>query len=209
MFYQFGETIWNSLKNRPFGTLTKRELELLFIQSAIDSGLIEATPFHIATDLNLTVSRANNYLNDIALRKPQLSDSQGVHDLLHQLRKCEVLPDDRHLSIPLGDAALRIWLERKLSLHQLHHGESLRQDLIKITPIGLLKILDDSKGVRKPAEALNFLPTDIYECDWVIHAKSHWKQDTQWKDIFTMIDSTAKTMAFFNDLTRLMPTFFS
>ena len=44
----FGKSIWDSIRLVPLGSLSKRELELLIMKSAIDADLIENHPEFIA-----------------------------------------------------------------------------------------------------------------------------------------------------------------
>ena len=43
---KFGEQVWLALSDRPLGSMTRRELELMLITAAIDSGLVEPAPAH-------------------------------------------------------------------------------------------------------------------------------------------------------------------
>ncbi len=54
-------------------------------------------------------------------------------------------------------ADLRIWLERRLAADGLHPGETLRRDLVKLTPVSLLRLLDNTNTARKPAIVLKKL----------------------------------------------------
>ncbi|MEA3642808.1 MAG: hypothetical protein VBE63_23125, partial [Lamprobacter sp.] len=96
---------------------------------------------------------------------------------------------DKHLSIPLHDAALRIWLERKLAAEGLHPGESLRRDVVKLTPLGLLRLLDHAKGIATPAQALAALDDVLGEPAWLQEATSTWTPKTSWRDTVSTFGS--------------------
>lgn len=61
-----GKNIWENVHKTPFGSLTKRELEILLLKAAIDSGLIENHPVNVAATLRLSLTKSNGYLTDIS-----------------------------------------------------------------------------------------------------------------------------------------------
>ena len=179
---QFGKIVYSALCDRPLGSLTKRELELMLISASINAGLVKASPAEIAQTFQLGLAKSHGYLTDLALRLPTLNDVEGVNLLQVALKQAEVTPDNKHLTMPLNDAKLRIWLERKLSIQQLHQGESLRRELVKITPAALCKVLDSAQGLGKPYLALKALAQQFGKETWYITAKNHWKPETPWSD---------------------------
>jgi hypothetical protein len=178
----FGEQVWTALCERPLGSLTKRELELLLLRSAIATDLLQPVPWQVAQKCRLSLAKAHGYLTDLALRLPELDDVEGVTRLMTALRHSEVTPDGNHLALPLNDASLRIWIERKLSTHSLHPGESIRRELVKMTPVALCRILDASNGLQKPYAALDALSKQFKKEPWFISAKEQWEPATPWGD---------------------------
>ena len=74
----------------------------MILQAAADAGLIDVTnPASTAALLSLSQSRAHGYLSDLAHRKPSLEDEAALILLGDQLSHVEVLPSDKHLSIPI------------------------------------------------------------------------------------------------------------
>ena len=187
---QFGAECVRILTSKPFGTLGKRELELALLQAAIDADLLPNEPVQLAARLQLSLSRANAYLTDLALRRPPLSDTEAIARLVALLPGCEVVPSDKHLSLPLHDTSLRIWLERKLASNRLHPGETLRWDVVKLTPAGLLRLLDHSTGTTTPAEALARMAPLLDGPAWIAEAQATWKPRTSWRDTLSTFDST-------------------
>ena len=169
---QFGLNCYQILFDLPLGSLSKRELELKLLQAAIEAGLAAPNPVDFASKFRLSLTKANSYLTDLALRKPSLNDQDGVAALMQVLPLCEVVADVKHLSIPINDAALRIWLERKLATDYRHSGETIRRDLIKITPQSLLHLLDNSVGVGSPSDALARLNSLLSDAKWIHTAKA-------------------------------------
>lgn len=179
---KFGSSLWGNIRLQPLGSLTKKELELVVMRAAIDSGLVGATPAEIAQTFRLGLAKAHGYLTDLALRSPVLKDVEAMQRLQLALRQAEVTPDRNHLAIPLNDAGLRIWLERKLASQQLQQGESLRRELVKLTPAALNKLLDSALGLQKPHVAFKALQKQFGKEAWFNEATSHWKPNTPWVD---------------------------
>ena len=176
---------------RPLNCRTKRELELLLIRAAIDAGLVVASPARIAQSFSLGLAKAHGYLTDIALRSPALNDVEALKRLGSELCQAEVTSDSNHLTIPLNDAALRIWLERKMSHLDLNAGESIRRDLVKLTPSGLAKILGASDGILTPFKALHRLPEGVKQTTWAKEAIKKWDSSMKWPDALSALGNTA------------------
>jgi hypothetical protein len=49
---------------QPLGSLTKRELELIILRAAVDSGLLEARAEKLAETCNIPMTRAHGYLTE-------------------------------------------------------------------------------------------------------------------------------------------------
>jgi hypothetical protein len=197
---QFGELLWPLIISSPFGTPTKRELELSILQAAADAGLIDETqPAEVSAVLRLSsITKAHSYLADLSQRREPLSDLEALKLLADVLKQVEVLPNDKHLSIPLQRADLRIWLERKLAADGLHPGESLRRDIAKLTPISLLRLLDGTAKLQKPAAALKQLNRDLNQPAWVAIAQQEWTAKTSWAD-------TVKTLGTVVSIANALP----
>lgn len=187
----FGGEIWKQITTSPLGSLTKRELELTLLRAAIQSGLVEPRPETLAAVCSIPLTKAHGYLTDLALRQAPLTDQDAVERLATLLKDSEVLRDDSHLTIPLHDAALRIWLERKMAILHLNAGDTLRRDHVKLTPSGLAKLIGASNGVASPYEALNKLPKELQTVEWVKTAKKSWKKGMGWVEAMGILGNTA------------------
>lgn len=187
----FGEKVWSKLIAQPLGSLTKRELELILLRAAVDSGLLNARAESLAETCNIPITRAHGYLTDLALRQVAMTDLEGVTALVSLLKDTEVVRDDFHISIPLHDAALRIWLERKMTRLRLNSGDTLRRDHVKLTPAGLARIIGAVDGLVSPFDALKRLPPELQEADWVKTAKKSWKKGMGWKEALGLLESSA------------------
>lgn len=137
--------------------------------------------------MRLSLTKIHGYLADLSQRRPPLQDLQALGLLADALTRVDVLPNDKHLSIPLQRADLRIWLERKLADDGLHPGESIRRDLAKLTPLSLLRLLESSAKVQKPAAALKRLNRTLNPPSWVAAAQKEWSGTTSWADTVNTI----------------------
>jgi hypothetical protein len=199
-FATFAEMVWHKLGEQPLGSLTKRELELTLLRAALDSDLIEPHAENLAATCNIPISRAHGYLTDIALRKPPMTDVDAVKSLVELLKDAEVVRDDSHFSIPLQDAALRIWLERKMALLRLNSGDTLRRDHVKLTPAGLAKIIGASGGIVSPYDALKKLPLELAESEWAKSAKKSWKKGMGWSEAIRLTGNAVSVLQAINHL---------
>ncbi|ADR19066.1 hypothetical protein [Calditerrivibrio nitroreducens] len=194
VFERFGTQVWQQITALPFGSLTKREIEIVFLRAAIESGLLDPRPEIIATMCKISLSKAHGYLTDLALRQMPLNDVNAVKRLIASLKDSEVVRSESHLSIPLDDAELRIWLERKMTILRLNSGDTLRRDHVKLTPSGLAKLLGASEGILSPYDALNNLPKELQMAEWANAAKKSWKKGTTWPEALEMLGNTVTIM---------------
>jgi hypothetical protein len=191
VYSAFGQDLWERFLNQPLGSLTKRELELTLLRAAVDSGLIQARAELLAERCHIPISRAHGYLTDLALRNASITDREGVSRLVALLKISEVVRDDSHFSIPIHDAALRIWLERKMTSLILNAGDTLRRDQVKLTPAGLARIIGASDGIISPFEALQKLPPSLQNADWFKSANKSWKKGMSWPEAIGLLGNAA------------------
>jgi hypothetical protein len=177
----FGELFLEKVLNKPLGTLTKRELELIIIEAVLESFIVEPNSYSIAQRFRISLPKAHAYLTDIALRGEELTDCEALINLRRIMMSVEIVNDSNYLFIPITDARLRIWLERKMASLSLNSGESIRKDLFKISPYSLLKLLHDSNNILSPCESLEFLSADFQEMEWFKVATKKWKKGVSWE----------------------------
>jgi len=139
----------------------------------------------------ITLARSQGYLTELALRQPSLTDGEAVSRLVAEPKQCEIVKDETYLSLPLHDAALRIWLERKVAALNLSAGETVRRETVKLTPVGLAKLLGASKGIATPYDALRTLPAELKDEPWVKEAKKSWSKSINWPDAMSVLGNTA------------------
>lgn len=189
----FGDHLWVTLTAVPLGSLTKREMELAVVRAAIDASRVEATPAAVATEFRITLARAQSYLTDLALRQDPLENNPAMQRLLGLLLTAEVSKDGNYLTFAVQDSSLRIWLERKMASLELLHGESLRKDVVKLTPNGLARLFDVA-GVRSPYEALTALPKDLNDQSWLRDAKKAWRKGMTWSRALDVLGQATSSM---------------
>jgi hypothetical protein len=187
----FGGEIWKQITRSPLGSLTKREMEVTLLRTAIQSGLVEPRPETLAAMCSIPMTRAHGYLTDLALRQAPLTNQDGIERIAALLSESELVRAESLLSILLHDAALRIWLERKMVILHLNAGDTLRRDHVKLTPSGLAKLIGASDGILSSYDALNTLPKELQASEWVKTAKKSWKKGMGWVEAMSILGNTA------------------
>lgn len=187
----FGSHVWQLITTSPLGSLTKRELEIKLISAAVESGLLNPKPEVLAALCKIPLTRAHGYLTDLALRENPLTDKEAIQQLVLLLAGSDVVVSENHFSIPLHNAALRIWLEREMTSQNLNAGDTLRRDHVKLTPTGLVKLIGSADGILAPYDALKKLPKELDRMQWVITAKKSWKKNMTWLDALGAMGNTA------------------
>ena len=64
---------------------------------------------------------------------------------------------------------------------KINLGETIRRDLIKISPCSLLRLLKETDKLFLPLESLKMLKEEHGEYHWDRSAIKNWKKDTTWK----------------------------
>ncbi len=181
-YHKFGQAFWKKITKKPFGSLTKREIELLILQAAIGSKLIKDNPADIAKKCRLTLTKAHSYLTDLALRTEPLEDKEAVDRLTLLLTKAEVIGSGSMLQMSVHDTQLILWLERNLAEGNLLQGESIRRDIIKISPKALAYLFSKNGHLPPPQEALQQLKAYSDE-SWYKEFQESTKQGLSWMQI--------------------------
>lgn len=179
----FGSEFWSRIQKQPLGSLPKRELELNIIKAAISAKLIANTPYEIARKFSISLTKAHGYLDDLALREEEISDKDALLSFKNILSNSEILTESNYLVLPINDAQLRIWIERKISKYGLCYGEVMKKDIIKITPYTMLKFFKYAPDVLTPYEALNQLKDEYKDKTWFSTAKKTFNTKFKWEDV--------------------------
>ena len=192
-YHKFGQSLWRKITDKPFGSLTKRELELLILQSALDSKLIKDNPADIAIKCRLTLTKTHGYLTDLALRTEPLEEKEAIERLSQLLNRAEVISGDSMLQIAVHDTQLILWIERNLAEGGLLQGESIRRDIIKISPRALASLFTIYTKLPSPQEALDQLKSYSGE-SWYEEFQDSVKQGKSLSQIVGEAASIAKKL---------------
>lgn len=179
----FGDKVWRAVTAAPFGRLTKRDLELAVLRAAIDAGGVSPTPADIAATFRMTLARAQGYLTDLSLDDDPYEDDAAVQALLLELRRAEVTVTQRHLVIPLRDARLQLWLERRMSVQGLNPGETLNRALFKVTAMGLLRLLEGAERIVSPEAVVRQLQVRHGDAPWVMALRGEIDGGSTWASV--------------------------
>ena len=165
---------------QPFGSLSKRELELLLLKVLIHYGALPSEAPLLAAKTRITLTKAHSYLTDLALRENVLDDNLAVEQLIQTLRSSEVRFETGYIQFTLNNAALRLWIENKLAEHGLIQGETIRRDLIKISSKGLSVIISCSTRLPSPVDSINNIEEQFEDADWFSDFKKQAKPGISW-----------------------------
>jgi len=109
---EFIDSFVADMLEKPFGSLTKKELEIVFLKNAIEYNILPQKPHELALKLKITIAKAHAYLTEIALRKKPLEDYEALKALAETIITHENCINENFIVIPIENADLRIWLER-------------------------------------------------------------------------------------------------
>lgn len=194
-FGEFGSNIWGRMTSTPLGSLSKREIELSLLQAALDAGLVSASPAELATVFRISLSKTRSYLNDLAVRSEPLQDDEALRMLQEHLVASEVMWDGRLLTIQFSDSRLFVWADRKLAgLHRIS-GETLGTNTLRISLVTLGALLDESSGVRGPAQTLDLLRSDFAETEWFQDARKILSPNSRWREYLGSISDGGSVMS--------------
>ncbi len=176
--------------SQPLGSLSKRELELLLLRLSMQHELLPSTPAQLARKCNITITKAHAYLTDVALRQEPLANHAALARLAALITVSEVSADGKMLQMSVQDAALRLWLESSLAENGLLQGESLRRDVIKLSPKALAFLLTTDSTLPTPKQALKKL--QIYSnTEWYPHMAQLANQGYAWDKVLDGLASAA------------------
>lgn len=156
----------NHFFSTPFGTLTKRELELKILQYAISTNIIDTSPYTLAKKLKISMTKSHSYLTDLALREEEISDEEALALFIDMLKSSEVVSGDTYLQCNIQNAKLRIWIELQLAQYRLLQGESIKRDLLKLTPNAVLSILKNHNKLPSNTDIDSYFKNNFKDTDW-------------------------------------------
>jgi len=102
-----------------------------------------------------------------------------------------VLPIDKHLSNPIQQTDLNIWLKFNLAADGLHSGETLCRDLVKLTPLSRLRLLDGTTKAHKPETVFKSLSQQLDQPEWVKRHESNGHRPPAGWTPLTLLEQTS------------------
>lgn len=177
------------ITERPFGTLTKRELELTLLDFLISESILPSDPAGLAKSIRCTLTKAHAYLTDLALRNDQLDDEVAIKQLINLLTHAEVSKDGMFIELSVQDASLRLWLEQSLAAHRLLQGQTLRRDLIKLSAKAIVTLVFSGSATSSPVETLQRLKAIFGDTEWLQEFEKSVKRGIPWERYLGNISS--------------------
>jgi hypothetical protein len=187
MNQKFADVFWQTIIGQPLGSLTKRKLELIILDCTVKTSVLDRQPHIVTKIFQISMAKAHAYLNDNAIRESDLSDDEALKTLNSILISVEITNEVNYLILSLNNASFRIWHESKMSDLELNSCESIRRDLVKISPFSLLKLLNGSDRIVSPSESLKMLKAKYGNVEWYKQAINNWKKETTWEKVLNEV----------------------
>ena len=190
------------ITERPFGTLTKRELELTLLDFLIAESTLPSDPAGLAKSIRCTLTKAHAYLTDLALRNDPLDDETAIKLLINLLNQAEVSKDGMFIELSVQEASLRLWLEQSLAAHGLLQGQTLRRDLIKLSAKAIVTLVFTENVTRSPKESLPRLRAMFGNTEWFKEFEKSAKRGIPWERLLGNISSVATILQLLADVSK-------
>lgn len=148
-----------------FGSIPKRELDILFFTQLMENGFFGTNPelYDIVAKLRVTRPKARNLLYEYNLRKKTQNELDSELQLL--LSKPELVREGNYLQLEVTNPLLIDYLKAKLKkLHHITDG-SFSEDIVKMTPEAFSSLLsstfefENDLDKRHKLEELRLEPT--------------------------------------------------
>lgn len=134
--------IYEAFLNPAFGSLPKRELEILMFQALQDLNIFDSTPdmYSMVSSLRITRSKARNLLYESNLRRT--SSESLEQELINYLSNPILLKDSEKVCLEIDNPLLIDHLRK--SLKDLRHitDGSFSPELVKLTPVAYKALLN-------------------------------------------------------------------
>ena len=130
----FGESLLETLRRVPFGSLPKTELDLALFRGMIDAGLLEVTlpVFEIARRLEITPSRVRGLLYRYRLEN-QEGDAAVLDEIIAALTKTRFEISADHIVFGIEDPYLRDSLAALLKEQGVFADSSFNPETVTLT----------------------------------------------------------------------------
>jgi hypothetical protein len=156
---QFAEVFLKNYLVGGFGSLSKREIDLLVFRAYLEakmgapvqSVITKADPYQLGRDLNIRASRIRTMLDDLRYRYPP-SEDELRSQLSEALKNGEIIPDKNTLRIQIDDLLLRDYIRKTVRDHFGLVDTSFDRTIISLTPEKFLTLAIASQDKTSQAE---------------------------------------------------------
>ena len=94
----FGDHVCSKLTVQPLESMNKRELELILLRSALDSGFLDACTENLAETCCIPIYTCAWLFDRPCLKAAPMRDTDGVMALVGSLRDSKLVPCESHFS---------------------------------------------------------------------------------------------------------------
>lgn len=131
---EFGRTFMESYAAVAFGTLPKRELDLLVFAFLVRKGVIDTdrSMYRVARALNITPTRARNLLFEYQLR--HVSESETDHAVMMAITTARYWKDGSNLSFGITSPLVKAAIAGRMQDDGVFADVSLSGDILKVNP---------------------------------------------------------------------------
>jgi hypothetical protein len=156
---QFAKVFLKNYLVGGFGSLSKRETDLLVLRSYLEAtmdapitgAIAKADPYQIGRELNIRASRIRTMLDDLRYRYPPSEDDLRSQ-LLEALKNGEIIPDKNTLKIQIDDLLLRDYVRKTVRDRFGLVDTSFDRTIISLTPEKFLTLAIASQDEASQAE---------------------------------------------------------
>jgi hypothetical protein len=156
---QFAEVFLKNYLVGGFGSLSKRETDLLVLRSYLEATMdapitaviTKADPYQLGRDLNIRASRIRTMLDDLRYRYPP-SEDELRSQLTDALNNAEIILDKNTLRIQIDDLLLRDYVRKIVRDRFGLVDTSFDRTIISLTPEKFLALAIASQDEASQAE---------------------------------------------------------
>lgn len=138
---EFGRTFMESYAAVAFGTLPKRELDLLVFAFLVRKGVVDTdrSMYRVARALNITPTKARNLLFEYQLR--HVSESETDHAVMMAITTARYWKDGANLSFGITSPLVKAAIAGRMQDDGVFADVSLSGDILKVNPEHFGKVI--------------------------------------------------------------------
>lgn len=146
-YENFGKEFLKNYLSHGYGTMPKREIDILVFHLISESKDIKGKPnYKIANKLRLTESRVKSLRLESSLKHKPANHKAVLGDIVYQLIEEMKKPefDGTHISIGLEDPVYKREFEYAVKHSGNHVEYGINREILKVNPLHLLEIILDN-----------------------------------------------------------------